>query len=57
MVLHYNGLNMKLTTLSALAALALLCGCGVKPSDVSPPPGHEKDGFPHVYPKPEGEAG
>lgn len=27
-----------------------VAGCGVKPGRLSPPPGAEKDGFPHTYP-------
>jgi len=30
-----------------------LAACGVKPGDVSPPPGAENNGFPHTYPNPD----
>lgn len=43
---------MRLTTLSAVLALAFLAGCGIKPSEVDPPPGVDKDAFPQTYPNP-----
>ena len=44
---------MKSTVLSLCAALVLLLSaCGVKPADVSPPQGEDKDYFPRTYPDP-----
>ena len=45
--------SMKPEILLVFLTLTLLAGCGIKPNDVSAPPGTSKDGFPHTYPKPE----
>lgn len=34
---------------------SLVAACGVKPNHVAPPPGAEHSGFPHTYPKPDGQ--
>jgi hypothetical protein len=36
----------------ALSMSTVLSGCGTKPSHLEPPPGAEKNGFPHTYPAP-----
>lgn len=36
----------------AAAAAGLLAACGVKPDDVSPPPGADPRAFPRPYPNP-----
>lgn len=43
---------MKLTVLSFACAFLLLAACGIKPGDVSAPPGVGKDQFPRTYPDP-----
>lgn len=37
---------------TTLCLMLLLSGCGIKPGDVSPPQGEEKDQFPRAYPEP-----
>ena len=39
----------KLISMVILACLTL-GGCGIKPGQLTPPQGEEKDSFPHVYP-------
>jgi len=36
----------------AAAVAGLLAACGVKPDDVSPPPGADPRAFPRTYPNP-----
>lgn len=45
---------MRLTVLSFCLVLALAAagGCGIKPKNVDPPAGTEKDTFPRTYPDP-----
>ncbi|MBI1215963.1 MAG: hypothetical protein GC185_09115 [Alphaproteobacteria bacterium] len=49
---------MRLTTPSLFlafclcAGMAVLSGCGIKPSAVDPPKGVTTDSFPHTYPDP-----
>ena len=47
---------MRLAMLSFCAILTLATlsvgGCGVKPPDVDPPQGEERDHFPRTYPDP-----
>lgn len=45
---------MRLAMLS-LCVILTLTGCGVKPSDVDPPQGEERDEFPRTYPDPEND--
>jgi uncharacterized protein YceK len=40
---------MRLAILS-LCVILTLSGCGVKPHDVDPPQGEERDHFPRTYP-------
>lgn len=47
---------MKIIVLSLCATL-LLAGCGVKPSNIDPPPGVSKNAFPKVYPDPKTDPG
>jgi len=42
---------MRLAMLSFCVILTL-AGCGVKPRDVDPPQGQERDHFPRTYPDP-----
>lgn len=44
---------MRLTVLSFCLALLALGGCGIKPGQVDPPPGVERDSFPKTYPAPD----
>lgn len=45
--------HLRILGLSAgLIVTAFLCGCGIKPSQVSPPEGYENSKFPHTYPNP-----
>lgn len=37
----------------SLCAILTLTACGVKPPDVDPPQGEERDQFPRTYPAPE----
>lgn len=39
-------------TALSLCLILILAGCGIKPGDVSPPAGTDKDAFPRVYPDP-----
>lgn len=41
---------MRLAMLS-LCVILTLAGCGVKPGDVDPPQGEERDHFPRTYPE------
>jgi hypothetical protein len=43
---------MRSTAVFGFIALLLLGGCGIKPAEVSAPPG-AKDTFPRTYPAPE----
>lgn len=47
---------MKKFTVFALT-LALLAGCGIKPSEVDPPEGANEGDFPRVYPDPKTDPG
>lgn len=45
-------MKLNLSILVCVTGL-LLAGCGIKPGDVSAPPGApEPDAFPHTYPSP-----
>lgn len=38
--------------LTLMTAVLLLAACGIKPADVDPPQGEERDYFPRTYPDP-----
>lgn len=41
---------MKPITVALFCLLLLVPACGIKPTDVDPPQGEEKDYFPRTYP-------
>lgn len=42
---------MRLTALSfCLALIAVVSACGIKPGELDPPPGVQRDSFPKTYP-------
>ena len=52
MIRNEKYIKITVNALCVLSVLAL-CGCGIKPSSVEPPPGKESSSFPNQYPAPE----
>lgn len=52
MTKHRDKLRSCSTALWLLLSMAGVVSCGIKPSDVDPPPGAERAAWPATYPNP-----